>query len=149
MRTPDLGAGKVEVAPVDQEVLFHGQFGVEVVLLGDDAEAGPDRRAMDFGIEVEDPQMTRSHRGHRGDHPHRRGLAGAIGPEKAERLALCYIEADAVDGHHLPEMFREVFGLDQVRCSQPRNGSGRKTETPDARRQGQAVGSRKSEDGRR
>ena len=141
IRLPDLAAGKVEVAPVDQEVLFHGQLGVEVVLLGDDSEPGPDGRTIDLGVEVEYPEMARGDRGNGGDHPHRRGLAGAIGAEKTERLALGDLEGDAVDGHHLAEVFREVSGLDQ--CSAHSRGTvvsaGRKTASrktqADARRQ--------------
>ena len=42
----DLGAAEPEVAPVDHQVLADRQFQVERVLLGHDAEAGPDLRAV-------------------------------------------------------------------------------------------------------
>ena len=40
------------------------------------------------------PPLTRRDRS---DHPHRRGLAGAVGAEEAERLAPAYVDVDAVD----------------------------------------------------
>ena len=45
-RSRCLGVGQVEVAAVDEQVLAHGQLGVEVVLLRHDAEPGADLRAV-------------------------------------------------------------------------------------------------------
>ena len=57
------------------------------------------------------------------DHPHRRGLAGAVGPEEAERFAGRDVEVDGVDRGELAELlvrprawmsegFAEVSGAD-------------------------------------
>ena len=53
--TPDLVAGKIEKAPVDEQVLSDVELGVEVVLLRDDAEPRPDRGAVELGVEAKDP----------------------------------------------------------------------------------------------
>ena len=37
------------------------------------------------------------------DHPHRRGLAGAVGTEEAERLTPAHLDVDAVDGGEVAE----------------------------------------------
>ena len=42
----DHAAGQVEVAAVDHEVVEHGELEVEGVLLGDEADAAPDGRAV-------------------------------------------------------------------------------------------------------
>ena len=50
----DLVAWEAEEAAVDLEVLSDVELLVEVVLLGDDAEALPDRRPVAVGVEAED-----------------------------------------------------------------------------------------------
>ena len=86
-RSRDLAALEPEVAPVDEEVLADRQVLVERVVLGHDAEARADGRAVVGGIEAEDPQRAAARRRHGGDHPHGRALAGAVRAEEAERLA--------------------------------------------------------------
>ena len=73
--------GQAEVAAVDQQVVPHRQLGVEVVLLGDHAEAGriAGRRRRGPGPR---PTGRRRYRRDAGDHAHGRGLAGAVGPEE-------------------------------------------------------------------
>ena len=44
-----------------------------------------------------------------GDHAHGRGLAGAVGTEKSEDLALLDDEGDPVDRHLGTEVFMEIF----------------------------------------
>ncbi len=48
----------------------------------------------------------------RADHPHGRRLAGAVGPEQAEGLALVDLERDPVDGDEVLVLLREVSGGD-------------------------------------
>ena len=48
-------------------------------------------------VQAEDPQLAAGRRGDGGDHPHRRGLAGAVGAEEAERLAPAHVDVDALD----------------------------------------------------
>ena len=87
-----------EVAAVDVEVVEDVQLVVERVLLGTDPEPGPDRRAVLGGVHPEDAQLSPGDRRDRRDHPHRGGLAGAVGAEEAERLAAAYVDVDALDG---------------------------------------------------
>ena len=47
-----------------------------------------------------------------GQDPHRRRLAGAVGPEEAEDLALVDAEADVVDGGEAAVLLGEVLNLD-------------------------------------
>ena len=84
---PDLRHGQAEVAAVDDEVVPDGQLGVEVVLLGDDTEPGPDRRAVRHGVHAQDAELAVGDGRDAGDHAHGRGLAGAVGPEESEDLA--------------------------------------------------------------
>jgi hypothetical protein len=53
---PQHPLGNAEVPAVDVEVLPDGEFQIEVVLLWDHAEPGPDRRALDGRVEPEHPQ---------------------------------------------------------------------------------------------
>ena len=86
-RLPRLAVREVEVAAVDEEVLPHGQLRVERVLLGHDAEAGADPRAVAVRVHAEHAQLPPLTRRHAADHAHRRGLAGAVRAQEAERLA--------------------------------------------------------------
>ena len=52
-----------------------------------------------------------------GEHLHGRRLAGAVGAEKAQHLALLHAERDAIDGDDLAEPLLEVVSLDQDRHS--------------------------------
>ncbi len=49
---------QVEVAAVDDHVVPDGELGIEVVLLRDDAEPGPDARAVDAGVHPEHAQVA-------------------------------------------------------------------------------------------
>ena len=53
-----LARGDVEVAAVDDQVLEHGQLGVELVRLRHDAEPRPDRAAVGRRVEAEDAQLA-------------------------------------------------------------------------------------------
>ena len=99
----DHGAGEPEVPAVDEQVLAHGQLEVERVLLRDRAEAGPDLGTVGRRVHAEHPQLAAGHRRDARDHPHRRGLARAVRPEEAERLARLDPEVDAVDRDEVAE----------------------------------------------
>jgi hypothetical protein len=111
--TGALRAAQAEVAPVQHEVLAHRQLVVERVLLGHDPEAGTDLRAVAVRILAEHPQRAAGHRRDAADHPHRRRLASAIGPEEAERFAARYIEVDGVDCGEVVEAFGQPAGMDE------------------------------------
>ncbi len=101
--TAALRPGQPEVAAVDDEVLAHRQLEVEAVLLRADAQASADRGPVGDRVEAEDAQGAPARRRHRGDHAHRRGLAGAVGAEEAERLTGRDPDVDALDGLEAPE----------------------------------------------
>jgi hypothetical protein len=112
---PDLGHRHAEVAAVDDEVVPDGELGVEVVVLGDDADAAPDLGAAVGGIEAQDLQVAAGASRDAGDHAHRRGLAGAVGPQEPEDLALLDGEVDAVDGPVGTELLGQAPGRHQRR----------------------------------
>src|SRR4029079_15822113 len=60
-----------------------------------------------------DAQGAVAHRRDARDHPHRRGLAGTIGTEEPERLALLDVEVDPVDRRELAEPLRQAAGMDE------------------------------------
>ena len=105
--------GQVEVATVDEQVLLHRELGVEVVLLGDHAEPGADRRPVDRRVELEHAERPGGDRGHRADHPHRRALTGTIRTEEPKRLPLADLEVDGVDGDEVVETLGELAGFHQ------------------------------------
>ena len=105
-----------EVAPVDEEILEHGQLEVEVVVLRNDAETLADGRPVALWIEIEDRQLAPGAWRHCADHPHRGALAGAVGPEEAECLALLDGEVDAVDRVELAEAFPQPSSDDRRRA---------------------------------
>ena len=89
---------EVEVAAVDEEVVAHGELEVERVLLGHDAEAGADARAVGRPGRGRAPRSSPSETGE--THPIMRMvevLPAPFGPEEAERLARLDVEVDAVD----------------------------------------------------
>jgi hypothetical protein len=109
----DLRPLEPEVATVDHEVLADGQLGVKGVLLRHDAEAGADVGPVGRGVHPHHPEVTRADRRDTADHPHRRGLAGPVRAEEAERFARGDVEVDVVDGDELAEALRQAAGRDQ------------------------------------
>ena len=59
-----------EVPPVDNQVLPHGEFLVEIVLLRHDAEPAADLHAIQFRVQAEYRQLSAGPGRHAGDHPH-------------------------------------------------------------------------------
>ena len=106
-------AGKPEVAPVDDDVLAHGQLHVERVLLGNDSEPSTDRDAVSSRVEPEDAELPVRDRGDAADHAHRRRLPGAVRTEETEGLASLEVEVDRVDCGELAEALDEPAGLDE------------------------------------
>ena len=106
-------ARQAEVAPVDEEVLVDGELHVERVFLRDDPEARADLRAFVHGIHAENAQRAAARRRDAADHPHRGALAGAVGPEEAERLARLHREVDSVDCGEVAEALRQSLRMDE------------------------------------
>ena len=138
LRTPaDLGAGQVEVAPVDHEVVPDRELGVEVVLLRHHAEPAADLGAVGGRVEAEHVQHPARDGRNAADHPHRGALARPVGTEEPERLARLDHEVDTVDRDERPEPFGEHASFDE------RTGHGRRTyfsgETADLEFSGRAA----------
>ena len=82
-----------------------------------------DLRAVAARIQAEDDELAVADRRDAADHPHRRGLAGAVRAEEAERLARRDVEVDRVDGGELAEPLRQAAGMDQGRVGVAIRGS--------------------------
>ena len=105
-----------EVAGVDLEVLAHEQVGVEVVVLGHDAQHGL-HLARGFGhAHARHAQLAARHRRSRRDHADGGGLARAVGAEHAEALPLVDGEVDAVHGDEIAVVLDEAARLDEGGC---------------------------------
>ena len=104
---------QVEVPPVDEDVVAHRQLEVERVLLRHDAETGSDARAVGRRIHAQHAELAVRDRRDATDHPHRRRLAGAVGPQEAERLPLLDAKVDAVDRDEVAEALRQLTSLDE------------------------------------
>jgi hypothetical protein len=95
---PGFGRRDVEVAGVGAEVLEDAEVGVEVVVLGHDAETLLDGAGLAFGVHAEDTQRAGGDGRDAADHTDGAGLAGAVGAEQAKALALHDFEVDSVHG---------------------------------------------------
>ena len=110
---PDNRLGQPEVAPVDQQVFPDGQLHVQRVLLRDHAEPAPDPGAVGGRIQTEDPQRAGGDRGDAADHPHRAALAGPVGTEEPERLAVPHLDVDPVHRGEVTEALGQAAGVHQ------------------------------------
>ena len=104
---------QVEVAAVDEHVVAHRQLEVERVLLGHDAETGADARPVGRRVHAQHAEITVRDRRDATDHPHRRRLAGPVGPQEAERLPLLDAKVDGVDSDEVAEALRQLTSLDE------------------------------------
>ena len=105
---------QAEVAAVDQQVLADGQLDVEGVLLRARRRAGRGSAAPSVrGSRPSTRSVAVGDRRDAADHAHRRGLAGAVGAEEAERLAAVHVDVDAVDRGEVAEALHQPAGVDQ------------------------------------
>ena len=84
-------------ARVHREVVLDRDVDVEVVELRHDAHLGPGRLGVAGQLVAEHAQLARVGDRLAGEQPHRRRLAGAVGPEQAEADALGHLEVEPVD----------------------------------------------------
>ncbi len=106
-------ARQAEVASVDQHVLPHGELVVERVLLGNDPEAGADRRPIFHRVTTEDAKITTCRRRYAAEHAHGGGLPGPVRAEEAERFTLEKIKVDPVHRGEAAESLRQASGANQ------------------------------------
>ena len=115
------GAGRVE----EREVGRAGQVRVGARSLDERADARQHRRGRPRHRLAEQLDLAGGGQHQPEQHPHRRGLARAVGAEEAVDVALAHVEVDAVDGAHL------AVGLGQpAGCG----SSGRSPRSPARRR---------------
>ena len=99
-------------AGVDGEVVLDGDVDVEVVELGDDAHLGPGRLRVAGQLVAQHPQLAGVGDRLPGQQPHRRRLAGAVGPEQAEADALRHVEVEPVDRRDRAEALDDAAEFD-------------------------------------
>jgi hypothetical protein len=100
---PQLAAGEpVQRAP-ERQVVAGGQVLVDRDLLRHHPEVALDRRRLEPDVAAvhQDPAAVGLENPR--DHAQRRGLAGAVGAEQAEDLAVPDLEGDVVDGNQVAE----------------------------------------------
>ena len=112
-RRGPLGAGHPVQLREHVEDLAGGQLDVEVVELGHDAHRHP--RLLGLARQGVAEDLDRALVGQRlgGEHPHRRRLAGAVGPEQPEADSRRDHQVQAVHGGDLAEALDHAAQLDR------------------------------------
>jgi hypothetical protein len=93
---------------VELHVFVRRQFLVEARILKHDAEAPPHFGRLRDRVQAVDFERSAGRREQRRQHLDRRRLAGAVGAEEREDLALSDVERDVVDGRHLSVLLHQV-----------------------------------------
>jgi len=91
--------GLVDLGQLQREahVLAHRHVRIERVVLEDHGDVAVLRRAVVDNL-VADPQLARGDVLEPGDHPQRRRLAAARGPDEDHELAVADVEVHVLDG---------------------------------------------------
>ena len=108
---PHGGPAQAEVAGVDEQVLEHGEVLVEVVLLGDDPDPRAHLPGLAVGVQLQHVKLAGGPPQPAEEHLHGGGLAGAVGAQEAEALAVLDLEVDAVHGAAIGKGLDEAAGL--------------------------------------
>jgi hypothetical protein len=88
---------------VNAHVFLGGQIEVRGHRLRDDTDDFADLVGIADDIVAGDARESGGRGDERGEHAQQRGLAGAVGAEQAEDLAVAHSEAQAVDGAEIAE----------------------------------------------
>jgi hypothetical protein len=92
------------------EVLGHAQAQVQARRLGHDRDPPADLDTVLRGQRHPSDERGARRWGEQGpERPHHRGLAGAVGAEKPEHLAVPHLEGDVVEGDAVAEPLRQVL----------------------------------------
>ena len=131
----DLHAAPVEAAHAagEHQVLPRREPFVEPGVLGEDTRAAPHPVGIGGGIEAQDQGSSAIRSQDPVEQSHCRGLAGAVGPEESQHLALLDLEGEAIQRHAAAERPRQVEGLD-----------GRRHRIAGPERRGRSVGQSRS-----
>ena len=97
----------------EDQVLAAGQVLVDRRELAGEADIAADLVGVGDDVVAEDPGAPLGGPGQGGEHPDRRRLAGAVGPEDAVDAALGHREVDPVDGANVAEVLDEAACLDR------------------------------------
>ena len=100
-------------AGVDREVVLDRDVDVEVVELGDDPHQRPGRLRLAGQLVAEDAQLAGVGDRLAGEQPHRRRLAGAVGPEQAEADPGRDVEVEPVHRPDLAEALDDAAEFDR------------------------------------
>ncbi len=107
-------AGDVVEAGEERDVLFHREVAVEGEQLRHVADALLDLLGVGADVEPGHASVAGARREQAGEHLDGGRLAGAVGAEEAEDLALGDLEAHMVDGDEIAERAGEIADLDGV-----------------------------------
>ena len=92
------GAGQSERAALADQLVAAALGVTGGVALADVADAAPDLAALAHHVVAGDLRGPRRRLDQRGQHPERRRLAGAVGAEEGDELAVADLEVEAADG---------------------------------------------------
>ena len=106
--------GQAVGAAEEADVLDHGQVLVERELLRHVADRPLDALGLAADVEAADRRRPGGRVEEAAEHADGRGLAGSVGPEKAEDPAAVDIEGDRIDGREVAEPLRERLDLDRM-----------------------------------
>src|SRR5207237_1430332 len=107
-----LDVGDAVELGVEAQVLAGVEAAVETGALGEDADGGADAVVVDAELVALDPGAPMAGRDERGQHPQRGRLAGAVGSEQPEHLALLDLERELADRDLVAEALPEGLGAD-------------------------------------
>src|SRR6266481_1654544 len=85
------------VAGVDDEIPNDIQIGIEVVLLRNHPNEGPNRASLSANVAAFNQEFTTTQRRATGNHAHCRGLARTVRSEQPKRLSAIYSEVDLIN----------------------------------------------------
>jgi hypothetical protein len=95
------------------QVLPDGQFRIERECLRHETHALAVLQRLGINALTKQPCFSCGGWQQPGEHLHGRGLAAAVGAQKAENLTALNPETDVVDGHEIPEASRQPTGFDR------------------------------------
>jgi hypothetical protein len=106
------GAGHVEVAGIDRQVLAHREVGVQIVLLGHYPQERLDPSRLVAYVQAVYGQFARCHRRYARDHAGCCGLPGPVWAKQTEALPGANVEADSVYGSEVTVALDQIAGTD-------------------------------------
>src|SRR2546428_360123 len=97
----------------EAQVLLHREIAVQRRLLEDEADAATGLEVIAYDVVSGDTRRAPSGTQQRGEQMDGGRLAGAVGPEEPEELALPHLEVEVVERADRAEVFAEAAGFDR------------------------------------